>query len=179
MWAIGKMATQHHFIRIEWANVQVYVFCDAPIHNPPNFHIMLYMYSSLEEPNTTAAGWRYERLQTHPISHPWRKPCISIWFKFFFFFSRRDPQEVLQTLLSRGRCKLSRSLLQSQRVSIFLSISTSCCCYWAVANSWRLFTLCLLAAKVAFCFTRAAKASHGSSGGISWLCKWWGESSKL
>ncbi len=60
------------------------------------------------------------------------------------------------------------------RVSISLSTSTSCCCccYWAVANSSRLFTLCLLAANVAFCFTRAAKASHGSSGGIGWLCKW-------
>ncbi len=120
LWAIGKMATQDHYIRIEWANLQVYVFCDAPIHNPPNFHIVLYMYSSLEEPNTTAAGWRHERFQTHPISHPWRKPCISIWFRFFFSFSRRDPQEVLLTLLSQGRCKLSRSLLQRQ--SNYLSI---------------------------------------------------------
>jgi hypothetical protein len=51
----------------------------------------------------------------------------------------------------------------------------------AAATGWWLLgvTLCLLAAEVAFCFTIAAKVSHGSSEGMGWLCNWSGESSKL
>jgi hypothetical protein len=114
---------------------------------------------------------------------------FSIWSDSLFF-SRSLATLLGLAGLQRSSCKLcvwsTSSLMRidlhnpSREVPIYLFIylSTRSCYYWAGVASWR-FTLCLLAAKVALCFTRAAKVSHGSSGEMGWFCKWCGESGKL